>query len=30
MTGSNDTFRSNALRVMCQITDAQMLLQVRG
>jgi coatomer protein complex subunit gamma len=28
MTGSNDTFRSNALRVMCQITDAQMLLQV--
>jgi hypothetical protein len=28
MTGSNDNFRSNALRVMCQITDAQMLLQV--
>jgi coatomer protein complex subunit gamma len=28
MTGTNDTFRSNALRVMCQITDAQMLLQV--
>jgi coatomer protein complex subunit gamma len=28
MTGSNDNFRSNALRVMCQITDSQMLLQV--